>query len=330
MDLGLSAIEPLLGETEGSARKEAALAILNGVVGDYLTKTNNPLAIQMRLQMVGNEDASSSNNNTRRYLIVIHGACNGPQDWWQQGHNHGIELAAHLDYVPLFLQYNTGLHISENGKLLNDLLKELIIAAVDNNSDVRISILAHSMGGLVARSACHYAAATQDTSCWLSKVDRLVTLGTPHHGAILERGGKLVDAVLGAHRYTEPLSWLGKIRSNGVNDLGYGNVRDEDWMECTSTTGMEDCRKPTPLPAHVSCLAIAAVLGDENSSTNRLLRETYRTDGLVTEASAFGRGHENSELNLNFDETITIYNVSHVGLLHSKEVYKNVLCFLSG
>jgi len=63
---------------------------------------------------------------------------------------------------------------------------------------------------------------------------------------------------------------------------------------------------------------------------NRLLGESIRTDGLVTEASALGRGDVNSALNLEFEEQITFYNMGHFGLLSSKEVYTTILCYLSG
>jgi hypothetical protein len=56
------------------------------------------------------------------------------------------------------------------------------------------------MGGLVARSALHQAAAAgQD---WPGRVQRLVCLGTPHHGAPLERAGHGVDLLLAASPYT--------------------------------------------------------------------------------------------------------------------------------
>lgn len=126
------------------------------------------------------------------------------------------------------------------------------------------------------------------------------------------------------------MSWLGKIRSDGVNDLGYGNVRDEDWK---GYSGIDDNRKPTPLPSLVNkeirTLAIGAVMGGQDSSVNHVLGEGIRTDGLVDEASALGRGHRNEEMNLDFDERVTIYNTGHIGLLGSDEVYAATLCFLS-
>ncbi len=59
-------------------------------------------------------------------------------------------------------------------------------------------IIGHSMGGLVARSACHYAAQARNE--WLRRLDKIIFIGTPHHGAPLERGGNWVDVLLGASR----------------------------------------------------------------------------------------------------------------------------------
>ena len=58
-----------------------------------------------------------------------------------------------LGYTPVFVRFNTGRHISENGASLAALLDELV---ADWPVEVeRIAIVGHSMGGLVARSACH-------------------------------------------------------------------------------------------------------------------------------------------------------------------------------
>jgi hypothetical protein len=57
-----------------------------------------------------------------------------------------------------------------------------------------------------------------------------VFLDTPHHGALLERGGNWVNLCLGLSPYTAPFARLCKLRSAGITDLRYGNVLDEDWQ----------------------------------------------------------------------------------------------------
>ena len=65
---------------------------------------------------------------------------------------------------------------------------------------------------------------------WPARLDDLVFLGTPHHGAPLERAGNWVDLLLGATPYAAPFARLGKLRSAGITDLRHGNLLDEDWV----------------------------------------------------------------------------------------------------
>ena len=64
-------------------------------------------------------------------------------------------------------------------------------------------LLGHSMGGLVGRSAVHVAQAAH--LHWPSVLKHMVFLGTPHHGAPLERAGHWLDLILGATPWTAPL-----------------------------------------------------------------------------------------------------------------------------
>ena len=111
------------------------------------------------------------------------------------------------------------------------------------------------MGGLVARSACHYGAAAGHA--WLRHLRTLVFLGTPHHGAPMERGGNWIDLLLGISPYSAPLARLGKIRSAGITDLRYGNLTHEDWQG-RDRFARGDRRRFVPLPEGVRCYAIAA------------------------------------------------------------------------
>ena len=125
------------------------------------------------------------------------------------------------DFARVYLRYNTGLHVSQNGREFAQLL-EKYAREVDE-----ISLLCFSMGGLVARSACHVA--EDEGHQWRKKLRALITLGTPHHGSPLERGGNWIDVLLELSRYSAPLAKLARVRSAGLTDLRYGNVLDEHW-----------------------------------------------------------------------------------------------------
>jgi hypothetical protein len=175
------------------------------------------------------------------------------------------------------------------------------------------------MGGLVARSACHYGALARHE--WLRRVDKIVFVGTPHHGAPLERGGNWVDILLGASAYTAPLARLGKIRSAGITDLRFGNLLDEDWNKRDRFKRTADLRVSVPLPRGISCYTIAATTGKAAGDlSDRLLG-----DGIVPLASALGR-HANPRLALTFDDSRqwVAYGTNHLGLLSRPEVYAQI------
>jgi len=101
----------------------------------------------------------------------------------------------------------------------------------------RLAIVGHSMGGLVARSACHYA--TQAGHTLPGRLDDLVLLGTPHIGAPPERAGAWVDFLMEISPYSAPLARLGKVRSALIKDLRHGYVRDEDWQPHSSANARD-------------------------------------------------------------------------------------------
>src|SRR5512144_1464963 len=53
IDVALAPVAEVLGESKPGVQQEALLAVLNGVLGDYLSETHNPLAIEMRLRRDG-------------------------------------------------------------------------------------------------------------------------------------------------------------------------------------------------------------------------------------------------------------------------------------
>ena len=241
--------------------------------------------------------------------------------WSRRGFDHGAALARDLGYTPVYLHYNTGLHVSANGRAFADLLETLLRLWPVPASE--LVIVGHSMGGLVARSACHYGAAAHHD--WLRKLGKLIFLGTPHQGAPLERGGNVVDMLFGISRYTAPFARLGKMRSAGITDLRYGNLVDEDWHGRDRFERAGDLRRAVPLPESVQCYAIAATTGKRRGD----LGDRLLGDGIVPLSSALGH-HQDLRLALSFPESRQWigYGMNHMQLLSRHEVYRQIAGWL--
>ncbi|CAN5383506.1 permease [soil metagenome] len=318
IESALAPLVPLLGEnasgTSGRERDDM-LAVLNGVLGDYLAEKKKPLAIEMELHLDGQPlDLNALPAVGAKLLVLVHGSSMNELQWTRNGHDHGVALARDLGYTPVYLRYNSGLHISTNGRAFDALLEQLVSAWPSPIDE--LVILGHSMGGLVARSACHYAEARGAT--WRAKLTKLVFLGTPHHGAPLERTGNWVGILLGVSRYSAPLARLAKLRSAGVTDLRHGNVQDEHWFGRDRFARGADPRGEIALPLGVACYAIAGTTSPEGD-------RNVRSDGMVPVSSALGQ-HDASHLVLAFPESHkwVAHGVSHLDLMSRAEVYAKI------
>ena len=309
--------------------REAIVAALNGVLGDYLASTANPLAITMAFRQRGRplplEGAAlkaALPDASPRLLVLLHGLCMNDLQWTREGHDHGAALAREFGYTPVYLHYDSGLHVSINGHALAQQLERLLDAWPEPVE--RFVLLGHSMGGLLARSALHYGA--QGGLRWPAKVSDLVCLGTPHHGAPLERAGNWVDLVLGATPYAAPFARLGKVRSAGITDLRHGNLVDEDWVGRDRFARGADRRQHLPLPEGVRCYAVAATTGQESGD----LKDRLLGDGLVPLDSALGR-HKNPARTLDFPEQRQWigYGMNHLELLNRAEVFAQLRQWLA-
>jgi len=329
LDRLLARLTPLLGERSTWPGRDALLAALNGVLGDYLAASDNPLAITMCLRRDGialplecEPLAAADPQVGGKLLVLLHGLCMNDLQWLRSGHDHGAALARDLAYTPVYLHYNSGLHISTNGRALAEQLEALVRAWPVPLTE--LVLVGHSMGGLVARSACRYGALARHQ--WRRRLDKLVCLGTPHHGAPLERGGNWVDILLGVSPYSAPLARLGKIRSAGITDLRFGNLVDEDWNTRDRFARSGDRRVAVPLPEGVACFAIAATTTKKTGGVSgRVLG-----DGIVPLASALGR-HANPRLALGFDESRqwVAHGTNHLDLLSRSEVYAQIKQWLA-
>lgn len=321
---------PTPAEAGTSPQREAALAALNGVLGDQLAASNNPLATRMGLFQHGEpvDPLQPPADGGSKILLMVHGLCMNDLQWASEGQDHGQQLAQALGHTPLYLRYNTGQHVSDNGGALATLLQQLVTHWPQPVQE--ITVVAHSMGGLVMRSACQLA--EQAGMSWRVQLRHIVFLGTPHHGAPLEQAGHWVDLLLDRTRWTAPFARLGHIRSAGITDLRHGHVQAADRAaQDRFAPSHADTRLPLPLPAGVACFALAA------TSAKTLPAEradhwhpALVGDGLVPVRSALGQ-HDDPEFQLAFpaERQFLATGVNHMQLLRDPVVAQQLLRWLA-
>ena len=306
VDLSLGPIVGLFPEGPTTAGRDVFVSILNGVYGDYLERTGNPLAAEMTLRHEGTALDPAvlgvpAGTVPDKLLLLVHGLCMSEHQWLRDGRGHGTALAEEFGHLPVYLRYNSGLHVADNGRRLADLLQSVVERWPCTLSEV--SIVGHSMGGLVARSAVHHAHGKGHT--WPGLLRRLVFLGTPHHGSPLERGGHRLDYLLELSPYSAPFTKFGRARSAGIQSLRHGAVTD-------------DSDDIVPLPVGVACYAAAATIGARNMP----LAERLVGDGLVPLDSALGRHVDRRRsLHLPKSRQWVGHDMGHLELLHRPEVY---------
>lgn len=308
----------------------AWLAALNGVCGDHLEATDNPLALSMVLTdgsgelELEKEVLSAACTDTSPHIVVlVHGLCLSDRDWFQQDKpDLGNFLEEKLGLSPVYLRYNTGRHISTNGQELAGLLDHLCAEwPVPVES---LSLVGHSMGGLVIRSACRYA--VREERNWFSQLQRVLFLGSPHQGSYLEKAGHLLDGALSIIPHAEPLLF-GRKRSAGIRDLRYGYLLDEDWQGDRSGKGLRRDFQTVPLEQGVEYYIAAARVGSaEESLPGRIVG-----DLLVRTGSAMGE-HRDEQSTLNFEpENCRIFpEKDHFDLLNDECVHRQAVRWFGG
>ena len=314
IDAGLTPVGALLPDAVANTRRDAVVSVVNGVYGDHLMQAGNPLAIEMGLRYQGQTIAfdqpelmsriADKTASTGKVMLFVHGLCLNDNHWSRDDDNQGEALATDLGFTPLYLRYNTGLPIANNGRTLAGLLENL---SRDWPVELReLVVVGHSMGGLLARSACHYGDMSGHN--WVQKLRSLVCIGTPHHGAPLGHGATWLDNVMDLSPYIAPFTRIGKKRSAGIKDLKHGSITD-------------DGKDFVPLPVGVDCYAMAATLGKKKG----LSAERLVGDGLVSLNSALGKS-KNADRSLAIPESQQWvgFETGHMDLLIDPGVYKQL------
>jgi len=329
IDIALRAFLPDTPAPVSNAQRERLVSALNGVVGDYLLESGDALQIPMRfrrngaaLELTSEALARSIPAASGKIVVLVHGLCMSDLQWRRREHDHGEALALDAGFTPVYLHYNSGLHISTNGRELASRLEELIQAWPVEVEQV--AIIGFSMGGLVARSACEVARTSGFG--WLARLRDMVFIGTPHDGSPLERKGHRLDLILDASPYTAALARLGKLRSAGITDLRHAHLEDCEWCDEDRFAPRKSRRAAVPLPEGVRCYAIAGALGKKPAKPRR----RPAGDGLVPLYSALGQ-HRSPQRNLGLaaSRQRIVYGTTHLGLLDSDEVYAQLRAWLA-
>ena len=292
--------------------------VLNGLKGDLVARDHPELEIPMALRVAGedvliDDIAEVYAGATGDVVVFVHGLAEDEQAWFASEPGRGFpeRLAADADVTPVLLRYNSGLRISENGRRLAALLDNLQRQwPVPLRS---LTFVGHSMGGLVIRSACEQGRAAG--AGWVDKATAVITLGTPHEGAPLEKAVNVVDWVVRRVPEAAPIGRVLAERAVGVKDLRFGSLVADDWQGREPDTLLRNTRVEVPLLPHVSYHWVAGSLTEEfGHPLSRLIG-----DGMVrlTSASAVGA------------TGVRVGRTGHMKLLTSDAVYAQLLAWVS-
>ncbi len=198
------------------SRSRVAGAI-QGVIGDKL-----PQSMQIEMQFVDDDKGLIDPVVIRQHVcIFVHGSSDTEAGWSAKAPqlNFGQQLLLEFGAAPLYIRYNSGLAVSDNGESFAKLLDTFL----GRHKSVRkVTLIGHSMGGLVIHSAIYHARA--QNLAWIKKVQQVFLLGTPHAGAPLaklaEKGEQILQFI------PNPVTLIAAsvigLRSRGLKDLSHG------------------------------------------------------------------------------------------------------------
>lgn len=329
---------PLSSDAAGSAAWviDYVQASLNGLWGDYLTGRQSPLDLGMGFRHEGRPLPATAEAIARaipcpttKVCVFVHSLASTEWLWSLSSEDYydvpdvtfGSRLREDLGMTPLYVRYNSGRHVSENGRALSAVLNQLLDAYPVPIEE--IALVGHSMGGLVARSAAHYGSVHADP--WVERLRHVACIGSPHLGAPLEKAVNLLTGVLrridaaGAQVPTEILD----ARSGGIKDLRHGYTLDEEWLGRDPDAVFADARRTVPLVDGVGYYFLGATLSrDPDHPLGVLLG-----DWLVRLPSALGQAPEPAR-RVPFQSAAVLPGMNHVHLANHPAVYDALLGWL--
>lgn len=315
----------------------ALLGALNGAFGDTVHERHRALSPELAVRRNGRDvpltrDAllAAFPAAGDRLVVLLHGLGETEGSWHRREHAHGRDLPAtyatlleqDLGVSAVTLRYNTGRHISENGEELAVLLGDLVAAWPVEVGE--LSLVGHSMGGMVIRSALHHGRLGE--ADWLPRVAHVVSLGAPFLGAPLERATNRATWALSKLPETAPLAKLVNLRAAGVKDLRHGALLREDWEGSDPDALGRDTAGDVHHLTSAQHFCVSSSLGASEDHLLGLLLG----DILVPRASANGSGPSAQRTPLAFDDATHFPGLSHFDLLNHPAVYAQLRTWLAG
>jgi pimeloyl-ACP methyl ester carboxylesterase len=321
---------PLASRRRGSL----VLGALNGVYGDYLALRRRELALTMDIRRGGATVPAEAEalraafpDATSRIVVFAHGLCETDGAWRLPARGadrldrrtYGERLQDELSFTPVYLRYNTGLHVSDNGRALARLLEALVGSWPVGVEE--LVLVGHSMGGLVARSACHYGA--EDGLRFTDSIRHVFCLGTPHLGADLEKGANALSWALSRLPETRGMARVLNARSVGIKDLRFGSCVEEDWCDCDADEFMRDRCQEVPFLPDANYYFVCS-----NLYQGRL--GAWLGDLLVRVPSGSGRGTGSGRrIPFEVDNGHEMTGLNHFDLLGHPAVYEQLRTWLT-
>ena len=306
------------------------IAALNGIYGDELVNRGNGFALTMQIrdrgkpvEMKAAAIAAAFPKATGRIVVFVHGWCLTERCWWRRPRDsqsvrpYGTRLRSDLGFTPVYLRYNTGRHISDNGKALADLINQL--QSMWPVPVEEIALVGHSMGGLVVRSACHYG--TEQQLGWPDAVRHVACLGSPHLGADLEKGVNAASWALARFPETRAVASFLNARSAGTKDLRYGALLEEDWSDCDPDEFLRDRCHEVPFLSGAVYHFVATTAGPRAVGV-------ILGDHLVRPHSASGAG-KSRQIPFQRAHGLTLTGLHHFDLLNHPAIYAKLREWLS-
>jgi pimeloyl-ACP methyl ester carboxylesterase len=319
------------GRLADSPAGAAALAVLDAFAGDHLARQGSSLALPMTIRHDGEALALDGDGRldvpdaTDDVVVFVHGLAGWEGSWWRctgedGAASYGDRLRERLGVAPVYVRYNTGLPVADNGGKLAEQLDRL--AAGWPVPLRRLHLVGHSMGGLVVRSACHVG--DERGHGWVSAVCHCVYLGTPHLGAPLARAAVALGSLLVLAPELRPFASLLARPSGGIRDLRFGvplaagidEAEPADWFG-------RDLEDLALLPSARHHAVSAALTRQAGSPVDQLLG-----DLLVLTASAAGQGGDRRRLGFDPADGAHVPGANHFSLLNHPAVLDQLIAWL--